>query len=459
MRLQFLGATGTVTGSKFHLTDGKHSWLIDCGLFQGFRDLRRRNWNALPIDEKSLNAVILTHAHIDHSGYLPVLVNSGFKGPILASEPTVDLLNVLLPDAGYIQEEDARFASAHGFSKHRDPVPLYTYKDAVRSLDQLQAIGDRKWFELAENVRLMLRPSGHILGARFVNVSVKEPHRHFNIMFAGDIGRYDSLLVHEPGRVKSVNYLVLESTYGNRLHKTEDIYAHFAEVIDRTIKRGGKVVIPAFAVNRTQEILYILRKLEEQGRLPDVPIYLNSPLAIDATRIYMNHVDEHNFKIHGTSPEKIFQPSRFILVHDSADSKMLNNLEEEAIIISSSGMMTGGRILHHLKRYLPDKKSTIMLTGFQAMGTRGRALLDGAQSIKIHGTPVAVKAEIEFIDSLSAHGDWQDIMRWLRGFEAPPKCTFLVHGEPEAAGALKSKIEEELNWKVMIPSYLEKIEL
>jgi metallo-beta-lactamase family protein len=259
--------------------------------------------------------------------------------------------------------------------------------------------------------------------------------------------------------VKSVTYLVLESTYGNRLHQEEDILARFEGIINRTIARGGKVIIPAFAVGRTQEVLYVLKKLEDQGRLPDIPIYLNSPLAIDATAIYIKYASEHNFFENGTEPKKSFHPSRLVYVHDAEESKHLNALPDPAIIISSSGMMTGGRILHHLKAYLPDPKSTLVVTGFQAAGTRGRALVDGAKAIKIHGLPVAVNAELEFLESLSAHGDYNDILRWLKGFQQPPKTTFLVHGESEAAIALKSRIENELKWKVVIPKYLEKFEL
>jgi metallo-beta-lactamase family protein len=459
VRLQFLGATETVTGSKFHLSDGHHSWLFDCGLFQGLKELRLRNWQPLPVDPKKIDRIILTHAHIDHSGCVPLVVKNGFKGEILASEPTVELCKILLPDAGYIQEEDAKFAAKKGFSKHSNPLPLYTYDDAVRSLGQLVAVPDRTWCDLSKGVRFMLRPAGHILGSRLINVSVKEPHHSFNIMFAGDIGGYDALIAVDPGAVKSVNYLVLESTYGDRLHPPEDVLDRFEKIVKTTVGRGGKVVIPAFAVGRTQEVLYILKKLEEEGRLPPVPIYLNSPLAIDATEIYVHFSSEHNFFENGSEPTSAFHPARLITVHDAEESKQLNSLKDPAILISSSGMMTGGRILHHLKAYLPDSNSTLVITGFQAAGTRGRAILDGAKAIKIHGMPVSVNADVEFIESLSAHGDWGDIMRWLGGFERPPKTTFLVHGEPRSADSLKGRIEAELGWHVVVPKYLEKFDL
>jgi metallo-beta-lactamase family protein len=459
VKIQFLGATETVTGSKFHLSDGHHSWLIDCGLYQGLKELRLRNWQPLPIEPRRLEAIILTHAHIDHSGYLPLIVKNGYAGPILASGPTVELCKILLPDAGYIQEEDARFAAKKGFSKHADPMPLYTYADAVESLRSLKAIPDRTWHDLADGVRLMLRPAGHILGSRLINVSVKEPHHAFNIMFAGDIGGYDALIAVDPGEVKSVSYLVLESTYGDRLHPNENVLDRFEEIIRRTIARGGKVIIPAFAVGRSQEVLYILKKLEEARRLPPIPIYLNSPLAIDATAIYVHFAGEHNFFANGSEPTQAFHPSRLVFVQDPEESKRLNALADPAIIISSSGMMTGGRILHHLKAYLPDPTSTLVMTGFQAAGTRGRAILDGAKAVKIHGLPVAVHAQVEFIESLSAHADYGDILRWLSGFKQPPKMTFLVHGEHQSALSLKERIQRELKWHVAIPHYLEKFEL
>ncbi|MBI4126373.1 MAG: MBL fold metallo-hydrolase [Deltaproteobacteria bacterium] len=459
MRLQFLGATETVTGSKYCLSQGDHSWLIDCGLFQGLKELRRRNWHRLPVDEAKLDAVLLTHAHIDHTGYLPVLVKHGFEGPIYASAPTIELCKLMLPDAGYIQEEDARFAATKGFSKHASPQALYTYDDAVRSLKQLTPVVDCEWLDLSPGVRAMYRPSGHILGSRFINISVEEKHRHFNIFFGGDIGRYDALIAIDPGKVKSVTYLLLEATYGEKLHPEEDVYARFEKIIMETVARGGKVLIPAFAVSRTQQILYILRKLENEGRLPPVPIYLNSPLAIDATSVYKQFIHEQNFFSNGTPTEDVFHPSRLTMVHEASASKHLNHLEGPAIIISSSGMLIGGRILHHLKYYLPDPASTLVLTGFQAEGTRGRALLDGAKSIKVHGQDVAVRAHIEFVESLSAHGDWKDIMRWLKGFERPPHTTFLIHGEQSALGALKQKIEDELRWNVVIPRYFDRVDL
>jgi metallo-beta-lactamase family protein len=460
VRLQFLGATETVTGSKFHLTNGSHSWLIECGLFQGLKELRRRNWTALPVDIEKLDAVILTHAHIDHSGYVPILSKLGYKGPVFASEPTVELCKILLPDAGFIQEEDAKFAAKKGFSKHARPMPLYTYADAVQSLSQLEAIPDDEEVELSSKVTMRFWPAGHILGSRFVDLEVRDnPSHHYHILFAGDVGGYDSLIAVDPTTIHEMEYLVLESTYGDRLHEDENVVDRFKSIIDDTVKRGGKVVIPSFAVGRTQEVLYILKKLENAGELPDIPVYLNSPLAIDATAIYIHYANEHNFFNNGAPSDEAFRPSRLEMVYDADGSKELNRLKEPAIIVSSSGMMTGGRILHHLKAYLPDPKSTLVIVGYQAEGTRGRAILDGAKAIKIHGLPVRVAAKVEFIESLSAHADYADLMRWLAGFTKPPRTTFLVHGEKDAAHALKERIISEFGWKVEIPKYLQKYEL
>lgn len=414
----------------------------------------------MPVDVKKLDAVILTHAHIDHSGYVPLVCSAGFDGPVIASEPTVELCKILLPDAGFLQEEDARFAAKKGFSKHAKPMPLYTYADAVRCLSQLTPIPDDEVVELSSSVTLRFWPAGHILGSRFADIEVREnSHHRYHIMFAGDIGGYDSLIAVDPTTIEEMDYLVLESTYGDKLHDDENVVDRFKSIIDSTVERGGKVIIPAFAVGRTQEVLYILKKLEDSGDLPDIPIYLNSPLAIDATAIYMHFAYEHNFFNSSVAIEDAFRPSRLEMVYDADGSKELNRLKESAIIVSSSGMMTGGRILHHLKAYLPDPKSTLVIVGYQAEGTRGRAILDGAKAVKIHGMPVRVAAKLEFIESLSAHADYDDIMRWLGCFRKPPRMTFLVHGEKEACAALKQRIVSKFGWKVEIPKYLQKYEL
>lgn len=456
--MQFLGATGTVTGSKFLLYNSSAKFMVDCGLFQGLKELRLRNWAPLPIPAVELNSVILTHAHIDHSGFFPVFVKQGFRGRAYASAPTVELCKILLPDSGFLQEEDAAFATRKGFSKHLPALPLYTYSDAMAALPYLAPISNGDVFDLGHGIKIKLIPAGHILGARFVHVTSEVPVKR-TILFAGDIGRYDAIINKGPTKIKEVDYLVLESTYGNKLHPEEDIYARFENIINSTVQKGGKVLIPAFAVGRTQEIIYIIKKLQQKKKIPmSVPVYLNTPMGIDATEIYRKYADEENFFKEGID-EDSFKLPNLHLVHTQEESKMLNELAGPAIILSASGMMTGGRILHHLKAYASDPNSTLVLVGFQAEGTRGRSILDGAKSIKIHGQPIPLNCHVENITSISAHGDYEDIMKWLSGFSRPPKMTYLVHGEPEGTKAMAERIKERLGWKVTIPNYLDEVEL
>lgn len=432
--------------------------MVDCGLFQGLKELRTRNWAPLPVSAQQVNGVILTHAHIDHAGYVPLLVKQNFRGKIYGSEPTIDLCKIMLPDCGYIQEEDARFASRHGFSKHHTPIPLYTHDDAVRSLSHLQSLHNGQIHKLGRDMRVRLIQAGHILGARFVEVTLDMPKRR-KILFGGDIGRYDALIATPPLRVPEADYLVLEATYGDKLHPKENIYVRMAEIINSTAARGGKIMIPAFAVGRTQELLYILQKLQRKNMISmDLPIYLNTPLGINATEIYARYLDEHKaFSGLGNGVEpgvNPFYPHGLHLVHDHQDSKALNELAGPAIIIAGSGMLTGGRMLHHLKTHGGDENSTLILVGYQAEGTRGRHILDGANHLKIHGENFPIRCNVETIESLSAHGDQDDIMRWLGGFRRPPKKTFLVHGERTTAERLANRIREELHWNVEIPQYL-----
>ncbi|MBU4484056.1 MBL fold metallo-hydrolase [bacterium] len=459
MSLQFLGGTHTITGSKFLLSNCSEQWLIDCGLFQGLKNYRKRNWTSLPVSPSDLSAIILTHAHIDHSGYIPVMVKRGFAGKVMASAATIELCKILLPDSGYLQEEDAKFANKKGFSKHKPAMPLYTYQDAIDSLPSLSELPDHKPIELCNGTTVELYKAGHILGSRFVKITTNKPKR-ISIMFVGDIGRYDSLITKDPEVVDGVDYLLLECTYGEHLHPKEDVFDHFADIINSTCERGGKVLIPAFAVGRTQEILFIIKKLFEEGSIPaHLPIYLNSPLGINATDIYTKFTEEETKSFHDFINKDSFMCPNLHLVQDEEESKKLNVLVEPAVIIAGSGMMTGGRILHHLKSYGSDKKSSLIIVGFQAEGTRGRAILDGAKSVKIHGLPVAIMCHREFVESLSAHGDYADIMRWLKTFKRPPKKVFLVHGEDAGLNAMKTRIEDELHWHVEIPDYLSKHEL
>lgn len=455
--LQFLGATQTVTGSKFLLRTLHEEWLVDCGLFQGLKDLRLRNWAPLPIPASDIDGVLLTHAHIDHSGYIPLLTKNDFHGKIYASEPTVALCGILLPDCGYLQEEDARYASKQGFSKHAPALPLYTYSDAVRSLSYFEPLHNGDMHRLGKDLRVRFLRAGHLLGSRFVQITLEE-HRHTTCLFAGDIGRYNALITHPPLTVPEADYIILESTYGDHSHPREDVFARFAQIINDTVGRGGKVLIPAFAVGRTQEILYLLKVLQKRRMIPNVPVYLNTPLGIDATDIYVRYAHEHRIS-NGGSSSQLFHCENLQLVHDESQSKLLNSIADPAIIVAGSGMLTGGRILHHLKVYGKDQKSTLVIVGYQAEGTRGRAILDGAKQIKVHGEDVSIRCKVEFIESLSAHGDKDDILRWLKGFNRPPRKIFLVHGEPESTEALAIQIRESLHWNVYIPQYLEEVPL
>lgn len=451
MKLTFLGATETVTGSKYLLEAEGQKILIDCGLFQGLKNLRLKNWASPPFDPASIDAVILTHAHIDHSGYLPLLVKKGFRGPVYATEGTQALCQILLPDAGHLQEEDAFYANKHKFSKHAKALPLYTEEDAIASLSSFKALPWKHELSLAPHLSFSFHPVGHIIGAAFVELHV----RGKRIVFSGDLGRQKNVVMPPPTSPLRADYLVVESTYGNRLHPPEDPQEALKVLINRTIQRGGIVLIPAFAVGRAQELLYLIGRLKQSGEIPNVPVYLNSPMAIRATQIFCNFVGEH-----ALTPEEckmMCEVSHY--VSSMEESKSLNEKRDPAIIISASGMATGGRVLHHLKVLAPDPKNLILFAGFQAAGTRGEAMIHGAEAIKIHGAMVPVRAEVSSLDTLSAHADAGEIMFWLKTFSKAPQKTFITHGEPLASEALRKRIQEELRWSCTVPSYLEMEEL
>lgn len=451
MQIKFLGATGTVTGSKYMVTSGKKHILVDCGLFQGLKQLRLRNWAKLPINPADIDAVVLTHAHIDHTGYLPLFVKNGFSGKVYCSEATRDLCEILLPDSAHLQEEEAKYANKRGFSKHNPALPLYTKEDAERALKLLTPVDFYTDVPIVEGVTLNLYPSGHILGSSFVKLTDHQT----SILFSGDIGRPNDLLMAPPIRIKHADYLVLESTYGDRLHENVDPKIKLAEVINRTIERRGVVVIPVFAVGRAQELLYYIHLLKSAGSIPDVPVYLNSPMAVDATEIFNQHGGEHRL-----SPEQsqaLFRTAH--MVNTIEQSKALNEAHQPMIILAASGMASGGRVVHHLKAFAPHPRNTILFAGFQAAGTRGAAMISGVDSIKIHGEYIPVRAEVELISNLSAHADYAEILNWLGGFETPPKRTFITHGEPVAADALRHRIEEKLHWNTQVPDYLETVNL
>jgi metallo-beta-lactamase family protein len=449
--ITFLGAAGTVTGSKYLLEfDGKRM-LVDCGLFQGFKQLRERNWVPFPVDPASIHAVVLTHAHLDHSGYLPVLVRDGFRGRIISTHATQELCELLLPDSGHLMEADTLRANRYGYSKHKPALPLYTEEDARRSLQSFEAVSFDREVEIVAGCMAKFRPAGHILGAATIELQCNG----LMIVFSGDVGRYGEATMVDPVPVPNADYLLIESTYGNRKHDSRSPDEALEEVVNRTIRRGGTVVIPAFAVGRAQSLLFHLSQLHKRNRIPDVPIFLDSPMAVSATTIFHEHLGEHRL-----TPEQCNEAfSVATFVRQTEDSKKLNTNPMPKIIISASGMATGGRILHHLKNYAPDRRNTILLAGFQAGGTRGAALRDGASEIKIFGGYVPVRAEVVSLDMFSAHADADELIRWLSGFERSPKMTFVTHGEPAGSDALRHRIEEELGWEAIVPEHLQRVEL
>ncbi len=451
VNIQFLGATGTVTGSRYLITHGSHRMLVDCGLFQGFKPLRLKNWAPFPCDPASLECVILTHAHIDHSGYLPLLAKNGFKGPVYCADATRDLCGILLPDSGHLQEEEAAYANERGFSRHTPALPLYTREDAERCLGLFRPIAFQREIDLGGGLTLRLLPSGHILGSAFVGLNTPRT----SLLFSGDLGRPHDLVMCPPSRVEQVDYLVVESTYGNRRHDATDPLVTLADIINRTAARGGVVVIPTFAVGRAQTLMYCIHLLKAKKAIPDYPVYLNSPMAVDATRIFQQHPGEH--RLSATQFESLSNVAR--IVNTVEQSKRLNEAHGPMIILAASGIATGGRVVHHLKAFLPDARNTVLFAGFQAGGTRGASLVQGAELIKIHGQYVPVRAEVRLLENLSAHADVDEILGWLRGFTRPPRHTFITHGEPEAADALRRRIEEALRWQCTIPDYLERVTL
>ncbi|HVG18281.1 MAG TPA: MBL fold metallo-hydrolase [Blastocatellia bacterium] len=460
--IQFLGATGTVTGSKYVLEVGGSRAMVDCGLFQGFKELRERNWEPLPVNPASIGWALVTHAHIDHTGYLPRLVRDGFTGPVYATSASADLMKIMLTDSGRIQEEDAEYANRKGFSKHKPAVPLYTEQDAVRALKQVQPVPYGEDVRLSKFMTARFIPSGHILGSSFIEFQIAEPDRGpLKVVFSGDVGRYDEPILNDPAAIGEADYLLVESTYGNRLHDPTNPKERLAEIINETAARGGKVIIPAFAVGRTQLLVYYLRELEDEGRIPVLPVAVDSPMGAQATRLYSKHKEDHDLDMQRIDNLKRnpLATRNFSLVQGRGGSKALDADNGPAIIISASGMATGGRVLHHLAHYLPDPRSSVIFVGYQGAGTRGRRLQDGEKEVKIHGEMVKVNAHIESISSLSAHADAAEILRWLGGFKRPPRTTFIIHGEPDSAEALRDKIVKELGWEVMIPAYKQVVEL
>lgn len=440
-RLTFHGAAGTVTGARFLVETPRARLLVDCGLFQG--EVRQRNWEPLAVEASSVGAVVLSHAHIDHSGYLPRLVRAGFGGPVFCSPGTADLLRILLPDAAGLEEEEAEFRNRTGATRHHPALPLFTAADAERALTLLRPVEPGQSFAPAPGVAGRFRRAGHILGAAIVGLEL-DGHR---LVYSGDLGRYGVPVMRDPERVEAADTLLVESTYGDRDHPGADPDDALAAAVERAVGRRGLLLVPAFAVGRVQELLYRLRELEAGGRIPRLPVYLDSPMAIAATAAYARHPGELDEDLGAAAGGRPFAPARLHLVPSPAESRRLNDLEGPAVIIAGSGMATGGRILHHLRHHAGDERTTVLLVGYQAAGTRGRLLRDGARRLRIFGEEVPIRAEVRVADGLSAHADRGEILRWLAGFARPPRATWIVHGEPEPAAALAGAIGDRLGWE------------
>ncbi len=459
-KITFLGAAGCVTGSKYLVEAGGKRLLVDCGLFQGTKELRQRNWDRLPEDPATFDWVLLTHAHLDHTGYLPRLARDGFRGPIFSNAATRELCSILLPDSAHLQEEDAEHAAAHGYSKHSPPLPLYTMEETEAALKRFQEIPRSEPFTISPQFSVQPHDAGHILGSSSLELTITENGKSTVVLFSGDIGRYDQPILKDPEPPPRCDYLLCESTYGDRDHPSDSPYGALAEVINRVAKRGGVMVVPAFAVGRTQLLMYVLRGLEDAGRIPHLPVYIDSPMAINVTALYLRHHEDHDPEF--SREESAGDPLNAHKVHMTRsveESKQINNVNTPCIILSASGMATGGRVLHHLARRLPDPRNAVLLAGFQAEGTRGRALLEGAKTLRIHGEDVPVKAEVVELAQFSAHAGRGEILRWLAAMPSPPRQTFIVHGEPAAASALQSAIESKMGWRVTRPAYRQTYEL
>jgi metallo-beta-lactamase family protein len=458
-KLTFHGAAETVTGSKYLLEADNTHVLVDCGLFQGIKELRMRNWAPTPFNLKELDAVVLTHAHLDHVGYLPRIVKQGFRGKIFCTPATAELTEITLLDSAKIQESDAAYANKKGFSKHIPAYPLYEIRDAENTVKLFHTIPRGEWFSPAEPIWMRYHDAGHLLGSNMIEVEIRNQSPPLRILFSGDVGRYDGPLYHDPSPPPACDYLICESTYGNRDHQEADILESLADVVNRCVERGGVMLVAAFAIGRSQQLMYLMQLLKKQRRIPNVPIYLDSPMAVDATNVYREFDEDHDLTEGELDPQDpLFGGQHVFLCRKTEESKALNRHAGPAMIISSSGMMTGGRILHHLKQRLPDKRNTVIVGGYQAVGTRGRMLQDGVKFLKIHGEEVPVRAAIETIPGLSGHADRSGLLRWLKPLPSPRRV-FLTHGEVDSAQALAAELASSRGWDVRIPAMGETQEL
>jgi metallo-beta-lactamase family protein len=460
-KITFLGAAGTVTGSKYLIEAGGKKLLVDCGLFQGPNELTQRNWNPLPLDAATIDWVVVTHAHIDHTGYLPKIVKAGYRGPIYCDAATRELGQLLLLDSAHLQEEDAKYAAKKKYSSHANPLPLYSTPDAQAALNQFKEIPRSDSFTISTEFSVRTHDAGHILGSCWLELTITENGKQTVIVFSGDVGRYDQPILNDPTPPSRADFLLCESTYGDRDHPSGSVADALADAINRVAKRGGAVVIPSFAVGRTQTLMWYLRQLDEAKRIPQIPVYVDSPMAISVTGIYAKHGEDHDLDFTNAEQQGNKDPLnlREVKMTRTVDeSKAINNVAS-CVIISASGMATGGRILHHLAQRLPDAKNAVLLVGYQGEGTNGRALQEGAQYLRIHGQEVKVNAEVVTVDQLSAHAGRSELLRWLSGFTAAPKQTFLVHGEPVALESFRAAVTNRLHWPVTVPAYLQSFDL
>lgn len=451
MEVQFLGATQTVTGSKYLVQTENMKILVDCGLFQGYKELRLRNWASLPVNPQDINYVLLTHAHIDHSGYIPLLVRNGFRGKIICTEGTYDLCKILLPDSGHLHEEEAYYANKKNYSKHHPALPLYTREDAERSLNYFQPTDLNKPFKMHKDFYASFYYAGHILGASFIQIC----HHNVSLLFSGDLGRTEDPIMNPPQAPIESNYLVVESTYGNRSHDKTDPEKQLGEVINRTVTRGGIVLIPAFTVGRTQSLLYYIQQLKSKKIIADIPVIVDSPMATNATELFSRHTNEN--RLTAQQCAALCGSARY--VRTTEESIALSHQKMPMILISASGMATGGRVVHHIRNFAPNPRNTILFSGFQAGGTRGDRMVRGEKEIKMFGQMVPIQSEVIQMENMSAHADYTEILAWLAHLKNAPRKIFITHGEKESSESLKVKIEQKFHWNCVIPNYLDQEKL
>jgi len=464
-KLTFLGAAGTVTGSKYLVEAAGKKLLLDCGIFQGSPELQDRNYDPLAVDPKTIDYCVLTHAHLDHTGWLPRFVKSGFHGPIFANPATIELTSLLLKDSAHLQEEDTLHARKHGYARHSDPQPLYTTEDVDPVFKRMKPAARTGAFEVSPEFQFVAYDAGHILGSTSLELTITENGKKSVVVFSGDVGRYDQPILKDPATPPSkCDLLLCESTYGDRDHTPGDPAQELADVINRVAGRGGSVIIPAFAIGRTQTFMYYLREIIAENKIPAIPVYIDSPMALSATDMYVKYREDHDKeyeRIEALENGKgdPLSVHEFHLARTADQSKAINKVKTPCIIVSASGMVSGGRVLHHLEQRLPDARNCVILAGYQAQGTRGRALQEGAKSIRFYGEDVPVNAEIASMGQLSGHAGKSELLRWLGGFPAAPKQTYLTHGEPAAAQALQAAIQQQFKWNVSVAKYLESVEI